>query len=148
MLWIMLLKVWRNFVLVSSFACIIPDLHTFFMTVHIVNTCCLTAMKNVCWSGNWTIQISVYKIYRREEWQAENPRSNLSLFQETMNWVLIGHTVTNQCNNLVRILMPFYKIYFSTSRRWNSKLILKILKNTYILNSTGFSVIMNIRGYS
>lgn len=45
----------------------------------------------------------MYKVYRREEWLAEKPRADLNNFGETMNWVLIGHTVTSQCHNLVRI---------------------------------------------
>ena len=41
----------------------------------------------------------MYKVYRREEWLAEKPRDNLNNFGETMDWVLIGHTVTSQCYN-------------------------------------------------
>ncbi|XP_070499680.1 uncharacterized protein [Chironomus tepperi] len=42
----------------------------------------------------------LYKIYRREEWEAEKPHAKLDYYQETMNWVLIGHTVSQQCNDL------------------------------------------------
>ena len=43
----------------------------------------------------------MYKIYRREEWNAERSRVSPSEFDRVMDWVLIGHTVTPPCNDLV-----------------------------------------------
>ena len=46
--------------------------------------------------------LTVYKIYRREEWNAERQKSDMIEFDRTMDWVLIGHSVTPLCNDLVR----------------------------------------------
>ncbi|XP_070499637.1 peptidoglycan recognition protein 3-like [Chironomus tepperi] len=42
----------------------------------------------------------LHKIYRREEWVAQNRRGTPEKFSRTMDWVLIGHTVTPLCNDL------------------------------------------------
>jgi len=44
----------------------------------------------------------VYKIYRREEWVAQRQTSGLIDFGRIIDWVLIGHSVTPLCNDLVR----------------------------------------------
>jgi len=46
--------------------------------------------------------IPVYKIYRREEWNAQRRKNQPSIFEtRPMNWVLIGHTVSTLCSSLV-----------------------------------------------
>ena len=44
----------------------------------------------------------MHKIYRREEWNALR-RSNVPAnFERIMNWVLVGHSVTPLCSDLVK----------------------------------------------
>ncbi|XP_070502278.1 peptidoglycan recognition protein 3-like [Chironomus tepperi] len=43
----------------------------------------------------------LYKIYRREEWNAQRRKNSPSIFEtRPMNWVVIGHTVSALCSNL------------------------------------------------
>lgn len=49
--------------------------------------------------------ISVYKIYRREEWDASEQRSSMTKFSRIIDWALIGHTTTPLCGDLVKSLI-------------------------------------------
>ena len=48
--------------------------------------------------------ILVYKIYRREEWNAKKRTTEPSKLELPMDWVLIGHTVTRLCDYFVSFL--------------------------------------------
>jgi len=54
--------------------------------------------------------LTVYKIYRREEWNAEGRKPGLIDFGRIIDWVLIGHSVTPLCNDLVRNINYQFKL--------------------------------------